>query len=141
MEDRAKARFIESQAESVFPRKLRYLCLSIFLGWRPDALQLILISRVMADSANFQLALDFACQRFHAAELIAIRMEPDFVDIVALSSCALPNLGEKPGTLTPRPQTPGQFGGISSRSTFGSSVTALNAQNSGELRLKAPHLL
>src|SRR5260370_33255353 len=44
VEDGAQSLAIEPQTESVFRRKLRDLCLSIFLVWRPETFQFVLVN-------------------------------------------------------------------------------------------------
>jgi len=60
VEDCAQSLFIEPQTEAVFIRELRNLCLSIFLAWRPKALQFILVNNALHPFASSQLAFDSA---------------------------------------------------------------------------------
>jgi hypothetical protein len=65
IEDGAQSLVIEPQTESVFLRKLGDLCLSIFLVWRPETLQFVLVNSAMLPSANLQFVLDSARKRLH----------------------------------------------------------------------------
>jgi hypothetical protein len=60
VEDCAQSLFIEPQTEAVFIRELRDLCLSIFLAWRPKALQFVLVDSAVHPFASLQLAFDAA---------------------------------------------------------------------------------
>ena len=64
VEDCAQSLFIEPQTEAVFIRELLDPCLSIFLAWRPKALQFILVNSAVHPFASLQLAFDSARERF-----------------------------------------------------------------------------
>ena len=51
---RAEAPFVVRETIAVFLGKLGDLCLAIFLGYRPDALQLILVNSAVAILASLQ---------------------------------------------------------------------------------------
>ena len=65
VEDGAQSLAIEPQTESVFLRKLGHLCLSIFVVWRPETLQFVLVNSAMLPLANLQFVLDSARKRLH----------------------------------------------------------------------------
>ena len=62
---------VEAQVESVSPRELRDLCLSILFVYRPDALQFLLVDHTVPKVLNLrlQLALDVSSKNFHRWEL------------------------------------------------------------------------
>ncbi len=65
VEDGAQSLAIEPQTESVFLRKLRDLCLSIFFVWRPETFQFVLVNGAVLPFANLQFVLDSARKRLH----------------------------------------------------------------------------
>ena len=65
IEDGAQSLAIEPETESVFLGKLRDLCLSIFLVWRPETLQFVLVNSAMLPLANLQFVLDSARKCLH----------------------------------------------------------------------------
>jgi hypothetical protein len=67
VEDCAHSLTIEPQPEAVFLRKLRDLCLSIFLVKWPEARQFTLVNNTMLPFANVQFAVDLARKCLHAA--------------------------------------------------------------------------
>jgi hypothetical protein len=66
VEDCPQSLPIEPQPEAVFLRKLRDLCLSIFLVKWPEASQFRLVNNAMLPFANLQFAVDLARKCFHA---------------------------------------------------------------------------
>lgn len=58
VENHAQPVAVESQTESVFLRELRDFCLSIFLVWRPEPFQLILVNSAVLPFATLQFAGD-----------------------------------------------------------------------------------
>jgi len=52
------------QPKSVCLGKLRDLCLSIFFGYRPDALQFLLVDSAVPQIASFELQLTIMCVGF-----------------------------------------------------------------------------
>ena len=67
--DGAQSLAIKLETESIFHRKLRDLCLSIFLVWRPEAFQFVLVNSAVLPFANLQFVLDSARKRLHIAPL------------------------------------------------------------------------
>ena len=69
VEDGEQSLSVEPQTESVFLRKLRDLCLSMFLVQRPEAFQFMLVNgrarNIVSPFANLQLVFDAARERFH----------------------------------------------------------------------------
>ena len=65
IEDGTQSLAIEPQTESVFLGKLRDLCLSICLVWRPETFQFVLVNSAVLPFANLQFAFDSARKRLH----------------------------------------------------------------------------
>ena len=65
VEDGAQALAIKPQTESVFLRKLGYLCLALFLVQRPEAFQFVLVNSTLRRTATVQFALDSKREHFH----------------------------------------------------------------------------
>jgi hypothetical protein len=54
---RTKTQFVVDQSKSVFLRKLRELCFTVFFIFWPDALQFVFVDSAMAELVGFELQL------------------------------------------------------------------------------------